>query len=746
MPKRISLSAIGVAALGASSPLLAQTASPSDAAVPPPAGAPAPAPAPAPPPAHAASGADPAQASQQQGGLEDIVVTAQRRSERMQDVPISVTTLSTRELTSAGVAKTDALVQVTPGLVMNRQLSGAVPYLRGVGNPSVQPGVESPVPTYVDGVYYSEAVGNVFSFNNVKQVEILKGPQGTLFGRNATGGLINVITRDPSAKPSLEGSIGYGNFHTLQGNLYATGGSDTLAADIALYGNDQMRGFGHNLITGADVNRDREVAVRSKVLWTPSANDRITLSGDWSRDRTDLGTVLGVVAGGVGIDRSVYANRPYDSRNNYPDTVKIDSWGLSGRYERNLGFGTLSSITAYRNVKYLLSLDQDGTPVPLVNVNVTEGTHTFQQEFLLVGHSSRFDWTAGLFYFFASNGYMPLMVRSPIVPPLNFDTRTLETTRSYAGYAQGTYRIGDLTRITLGARYTVDHRHVVGQQTSAAGKLLASADASARFPKLTYRLAIDHKVTPDVLIYASYDRGFKSGLFATGSVSSTPVQPETLDAYQAGLKSDLFDRTLRLNLSGFYYDYKNIQLNRVENGAGILLNAAKGRSYGGEIEATFVPRVAAGNLQFNANMSLLDAKYTSFPNGPIFTVNPLGGNVQSAGDLSGKPMIRAPRWTLSLGVDYSVPVGSGALEMSANYYHSAQFNWEPDGNLRQPAYDVVNAQIGYAFGPERRYRIRLWGKNLTNRLYYVYAVESALGKLGDAAPPRTYGAAFDFKF
>lgn len=742
MLNRTSFYAIAVVSLGASSPTLAQTpASSPMAAQPDLSNGPT-----------SGSSTVQTQESEQQGGVPDIVVTAQRRFQQMQDVPIAITTLTAEELSTAGVARTDTLVQITPGLVMNRQLSGAVPYLRGVGNPSIQPGVESPVAIYVDGVYHAAAAGNIFSFNNVQQVEVLRGPQGTLFGRNATGGLINVTTRDPSTETAVEGTIGFGNYDTLHGTLYATGGSGQLAADIAVYGTDQMDGFGRNTVNGDEVNRNREIAVRSKLLWQPSSDHRVTLSGDWSRDRTDFGTVLGVYPGGVSIDRSTFAGNPYNSRTNWPDRAKIDNWGVSLKYQGDLGFATLTTTTAYRDVAFDLLLDQDGTPVPLVNVTVTDRFDSFQQEAILVGDGAKFDWTAGLFYFESFSGYVPLNVRSPIVPPLNFNTFTREWTTSYAGFAQGTYSVADNTRLTVGARYTVDRRRVIGQQLAEmghprpVGTVLASANARKKFPKLTYRFGIDHDITPDVLIYASIDRGFKSGLFATGSVSSTPVRPEILDAYQAGLKSDLVDRTLRLNLSAFYYDYKDIQLNRIENGAGILLNAAKGRSYGGELEVTYAPRLERGDLQLTGNLSLLDAKYTSFPNGPIFTVNPMGGNIQSAGDLSGNRMIRSPEWTLNIGASYSVPLGSGSLQLSGNYYHSASFFWEPDESVRQSAYDLINAQIAYAFGPDERFRVRAWGRNLTDQVYYIYAVANTLGRSGSAAQPRTYGLAFDFKF
>jgi iron complex outermembrane receptor protein len=699
------------------------------------------------PPLPGAGGAVAAEdARTRSGGIEEVTVTAQRRAESVQSVPISISTVSTGQMEQAVLLRTDDLMQVVPGLVVTRQLSGGTIYIRGVGSQSIQPGVESPVATYVDGVYYPTATGSIFSFNNVRQVEVLRGPQGTLFGRNATGGLISIKTLMPSAEESMVGSIGYGDYETVTGDLYLNGGSDTLAGDVAMYGTYQGEGFGQNLVTGEDVNYIREVAVRSKVLWSPTQEDRFIFGADWSRDETDLGVVRPVYPGGVLIDGSTYVGQPYDSRSNYPEEVKVDHWGLSLTYERDFGSMKFTSLSAYRDLVYSFSLDQDSTPVPLVNVNAEEDSHSFQQELILVGETPRFTWTAGVFLFFAENSYNPLAVRSPIVPPLNFNTVTQQDTQSYAVFTQETFHLGDNTNLTAGLRYTSDERRITGSQVSSAtGATLATANDESTFPETTWRLALDHKLTEDVLFYVSYNRGFKSGVYATGSVANRPVEPEVLDAFETGLKSDLFDDVLRLNVAAFYYDYQDIQLNRIEQGAGILLNAAEGEAYGGEVEATFAPRLESAMLEINANLSLLHTEYTSFPDGPTFTPNPGGGNIPGVADLSGNEMIRSPGFTFNFGVAYSAPVGKGSIELSANYYRSDDFKWEPDGRLTQPAYDVVNAQIGYAFGHDQRYRFRLWGKNLTDSLYYTYAIESVLGDSGGAAPPRTYGLAFDWE-
>jgi iron complex outermembrane receptor protein len=230
------------------------------------------------------------------------------------------------------------------------------------------------------------------------------------------------------------------------------------------------------------------------------------------------------------------------------------------------------------------------------------------------------------------------------------------------------------------------------------------------------------------------------------NLGAPAVGPETLDAYEVGIKSEFLDHSIRLNAAAFYYKYKGVQLTTTQVGVTSYFNAAEGRIKGGEAELTLAPRVSFGDLLINAGLSYLNAFYDSFPRGQITTPNPAGGNIQTLGDLSGNRMIRSPKWTATLGVDYSIPVGVNELGLDVSYYYNDGFFWDPDNRLAQPAYKLLNAEISYGFGPEKRYRVRAFGKNLTNQLYYFYVAGATLVDVAQAADPRTYGIGFDVKF
>lgn len=682
----------------------------------------------------------------------DIIVTAQRREQRLQDVPISVSVLSGSTLAATGVAATDGLQMVTPGLVTSRQLKGSTPYIRGLGTQSTAPGVESPVAQYVDGVYYMTPVGSLFSFNNIERVEVLKGPQGTLFGRNTTGGLIHVITRDPSADALVQGGFSYGNYDTLEANLYATGGSENLAGNIALYGirND---GFGRNLTVGGRVNKLREVAGRVKLMWTPGEGTRVTLSADYNRNKGDIGTTRNALPGSLLLSARPFTGSIYDTQSGFIHDIDSKMWGVSAQIRHEFGSFQLQSTSAYRDLDSSVRFDQDSVPANFANVLARETAQTFQHEILLTGSLGRFDLTTGLFYFQAKNAYNPLSVRS-IAPPNNFDTFSPQKLDSYAAFADGTFAITPETNLTAGIRYTIDDRSINARTVAApgnsrpAGTVTASNNNSTRFEKATFRVVVDHKLTPDVMLYGSFNTGFKAGVFNPTVLTQAVIRPETVRAFEVGLKTDLLDRTLRFNVSAFHSTVKGIQLTRQTTGAQTVINVPEGRSKGFEVETAYTPQLATGRLQLMANFAVLDAKYVDFPVGQIANPNPAGtgGNVIVFGDLSGRRMVRSPKFTASFAFDYSVPIGAVELGASANYYHTSSFAWEPDNRVVQPGYDIINAQISLAFGNEHQFRVRVFGKNLTDKEYYSYVTAGGLGDLTAPSPPRTYGVGVDFRF
>lgn len=732
--------------------------------------------------------------SQSHGGVQDIVVTAQRREERLQNVPIAVSAATADTLRSSGLTNTEQLMTLVPGLVVTKQRVSSAPYLRGVGTQNVAVGDEPNVSTYVDGVYMASNAVIAFDLNNIARVEVLRGPQGTLFGRNATGGLIQVITRDPSRDTSVEGTVGYENYNTFRGSLYVTTGlSDNAAIDLALTGTHQGKGWGKQIYTGADVYFKRSWGGRTKLLWEPGADTKVTLAADYSENHGDIGKTRGIICGTVTAPGTgpggvlVVPGTPsscgfFDAQDSLTDRGSIiKSYGVSITANHNFGGASLTSTTAYRRsfAHYVTDTDA-GRPI-VSTIDLLEHTDTVQQEFLLQGKTGGLSYNAGVFLFYALGEHDPLLKRNAYSP--NALTNVAELTRnktfSWAPYAQLTYDFGQGTSITGGIRFTSDRRSFVGQKVADPyqpepfefhpGAVLFSQDEHRTYKKVTWRGSIDHRFSEQLLVYASASRGFKSGVYNSTSVGTAatnpPVRPETLDAYEIGFKSDLFDRQLRFNVSAFHYDYKDIQLFAITGATAFLVNAAKGRIQGVDIESVFQPRVSVGELTITTNASFLDAKYKSFPNaqffypqpslpcGPTTSPNPsgptggapTGGNRQCVGDASGHTMIKSPKFTLSAAVNYVIPVGENKIALNTTWSHNSGYFFDPDSRLKQRAFDLVNIQGSFIFG-ENAFAIRGFVRNVFNT-HWVPAVQtSTLTDSFIPGDPRTYGIAFDFKF
>ncbi len=711
-----------------------------------------------------------------QSSIGDIIVTAQRRSESLQKVPIAVAAITSDGLVKAGIEGTTQLANVTPGLSLGGERSTIAPYLRGVGSKNSAPGDESGVATYVDGVYIAALSGVNLIFNNIERIEVLKGPQGTLFGRNATGGLIQIITRKPSHEPMLDAEAGYANYDTYSAKAYGTTGlGDKLAADVAAVYVNQNKGYGRNSgttpgVSGQQVNKKEEWGIRGSLLFEPTDVLSFRFTGDYTHRDSDIGNVRIIYPGTRTTGGFSFDGNQYGTISNLTSFGTFKQWGVSLVGELEIGDATLKSTTAYRDYQNDSRYDQDASPLSLVDALLKESTKSFQQELVLIGTTGRLEYTAGLFYFHSKAAFEPLAVRSA-TGVLNTAIYDDVTTNSYAAFVQGTYKLTDRTRITAGLRYTRDERTLNGETIAlegnprGAGTVIDTTDnnptrpVSAAFPegafandvafkKLTWRLALDHQLSQDVLLYASYSRGFKSGIFNLGGPYFPPARPETIDAYEAGFKSDLLGRTLRLNMSGFYYDYKDLQLNRLIAGASFIYNAAQARIYGLDAEAIVAPPLETGDLQFRMGLSLLNTKYTEFQDARVYTPRAAApfGNVETITDASGNHLVNAPPVTINLGVDYERPIGDLQAGFSANYLFNGGFYWDPGNreDVKQEAYGVLNTRLSLA-ALNDRWRLALFMNNVTDKRYFQNVTVSGIGDNAFYAPPRTYGITLGFK-
>jgi iron complex outermembrane receptor protein len=602
-------------------------------------------------------------------GIEEIVVTAQKRSENVQKVPISITAISGASLQARGITSSENLNFVTPGLNIVRQQQSAVIFLRGLGSNSASIGDENSVATYVDGVYLFSADAFFTDFNDVQRIEVLKGPQGTLYGRNATGGLINIITRDPSADSTVEVEVGYGNSNTSEGKLYAnTGIAHNVAANVAVVYKNQADGYGYNRVRNTDYLQFDELGIKSKVVIGGNGGPtKVTLAADWGRNHSDLGVSRRPEEGSVLALGSVGFQGFYVSPNDFKSDSLVKTYGGSARLEQDLGGAQLLSITALRGGRTEMDIDQDGSPVPYLHIRSHHRIRQFTQELQLLSPlSSRLKWIVGAFYMDASGAYVPQEQFGLALTALGGGKYiyTDSAVKSLSGFAQATYDILPRTNLTLGARYTRDQRHISGYSISYPGLLVpgSQADQHENFQSPTWRIALDHQLTDTVLIYTSYNRGFKAGNFNSTNSAAPPVNPEKVDAYEAGFKTDLFDHMLRFNGSAFYYIAQNLQLQANRATVNILSNAAKAHVKGLELESTFAP---TNNLTFNAGLALLDAQYVDYVNAPatvpIVNANgvPIGGNRTIVlASAAGNDVIKSPPIQFNASANYVVPSAS----------------------------------------------------------------------------------------
>ena len=685
------------------------------------------------------------------GQIGEIIVTAQKRSESLQNVPIAVSAVTSAQMSRTGVKDIVDLKLAVPTLNITNSAGDLTSSLRGIGSNGFGAGIENPVAIYIDGVYYASPAASLLTLNNVAQIEVLKGPQGTLFGRNATGGLIQITTRDPSSTPAGNFSLSYANYDQLSGSGYIAGPlADTLFMDVAVSATHQGDGWGTNRFNGKDVYKvDHDVAVRSKLIFEPSDDTKFTLIGDYAdhRDTMTAYRVYRNTVSGFTPAAGPFPDIGYDTDTDVQPVFDLTSGGVSLRWDQKLGELSFASITAYRKSRTILDFDYDASSTPIEEVAQTQRDRQFSQELQLSSRSGgRFTWLIGGYYFRALAQIDPFVLTANDLGA-QVTIYNKQRTESLAGYAQATYEILDQTNLTLGGRYTTEKRSVYDGTVgvfviplSLALPVTPAPDLSRRFNKFTYRISLDHRFSSSLLAYASYNRGFKSGGFNTSTPGSPAFAPEQLDAYEVGIKSDLFDRRVRLNLAGFYYDYQNVQIQQLNQGAITVINGAKARDYGLDADLTIQVSEA---FRITTGIGWISPKFASFPNCPISA--PAGGTPSIIGSCKGNQLPLASKFTGNIVADYTVPIGNGSLVLNGNLYYNSGFYPESDNTIKQARYALLGASVTYTM--HNGFSIGAFGKNLTNQRVINFETSIPNGThTGFYQAPRTYGVTAGFKF
>jgi iron complex outermembrane recepter protein len=699
----------------------------------------------------------------------DIVVTAQRRSEKLRDVPLSVNAFSGRQLQDSGVNDTLALTTITPGLKMDKVGGFAIPAIRGITTAYTAPGGDLNVAVYLDGVYQASTNGNTFDLPDVDRIEVLKGPQGTLFGRNATGGAIQIFTRDPSYEITGELTAGYGNLNDklVKGFVSAPLVDQRVALSLSGYVRDND-GYNTDLLTGGHATPLNSKVLRAKLRIDPADGVKIIFTGYYSR-RSDASTAYGYALNGNTIGNlfpgSIIATQPYTVAASRKMIGYIKSYGFSGRLVADVGPGTLTATTGYSHNNVPQPADTDygfnpnSTGIYYDTFGVDESVS--QEVTYATNLQGPFNALIGAFFIDGFGAYVPLNVTTPAFSASIYGRQNY---RAYAGFGEIYYNLTDRLKVIGGLRYSWEKRSLLNATTTIGApqppyRLIGEKSWSS----VTPRASIKYEISPETNVYFTYSKGFKSGVFNTAAGAlqangSLPLaNPEKVDAFELGFKGRLA-AWLDVNAAVFRYNYKDVQVNAytcVPVGSptclplSILQNAASARITGLDLDAT---AKVSPSLDLRMGVSVLDAKYRQFTNAPSLMPKtdaqgrPTNtGNVSVPLDVSGYQMIRAPKFTITGTATYRHELAGGDFRLSGTVYHTSSFPFTFDGRVRQGAYTTLDGRVSWS--PEGSgLTFSVYGRNLTDRQIILATFISESSDGISIGAPRTYGAEISYKF
>jgi len=691
--------------------------------------------------------------------IEEVIVTAQRVAENLQQVPVAVTAFGEAALERSSIETLSDIALRTPGFSAGQvdpvQQNFAI---RGIGSAhgiSQNAGGDASVVVFVDGVYAGRGGTPDIDAMDLERVEVLRGPQGTLFGKNAVGGLVQFVSRKPSKDTSLRLEGELGNFEryafNARGNFAV---SDTVFVSAG-FSSKQRDGYEFNETTGNRVNDQNLSTARAAVRFLPNEDLDIVLAVDLThqdqkgnpRDNIcDATFQAGIHCVGVNPDPRVM--------NAYTDGyTKRELRTYRAEVNWNTPFGVLTSVTAYRDVGLKLAIPFFSNPVnPPAQIESTEidaeKNKQFSQEVRLAftALDERFKGQVGGYFLNEDNHRVEDLIQqfpAPAQTGVATYPQDVES-RSVAVFGQGSYAITEALTATVGARMTWEKKegHFIGRKISGPGlppPLAADYDVrgSQKWDAFTPRFSLDWQASENALVYVSAARGFKSGGFqgiaGSGPSQSTPYDPEFAWSYEGGAKTQWFDNRLRLNLSVFKTDYEDLQVSQLVPLCCVVVgNAATARIKGAELEFLAAP---LEGLQLDGSFSYLDAKFTSFATG-------------ATGNFTGNYLPRSPKHKLNLGLQYTVPIGGWTALGRVDYMNQSKMYFEASNipTQKQQGYTNVDARASLT-SPDGTWQIAIWGKNLTDELVATYVTAFAPYRqvLVPYAPPRTFGVTLAYK-
>ena len=721
--------------------------------------------------------------------LSEIVVTATRRAESVQSVPLSITAVNAEDLANIGATQTRDLVELAPNLSEQGSFGRTDPsfFIRGVGSTQFNPNSNSKVGVYLDDVYLNSPAVQGSQLFDVDRIEIARGPQGTLFGQNTTGGMVRAITNKPTVGDgfSADTSVTAGSYNELDSQ--AALGFDTGATSAArlAFIDENRDGTQYNTLLNTRDGRTDALAWRAQWLWKPNSDVDLLVSTHGSRDRSDLTPYkqLGLINPATGgpcpapalgsgctdilgyADSANYHQGEWDIPHQHD---WVDSFGSSVTLNWKLPAFTLTSVAAYEQNTSRILEDTSASPNDFLTGSYYGHPRQFSEEIRLTSPEQQLQWIAGLYYFHEDlDSSVSFAAPGLGLSPFTGTNGDLEgvgqvssmTTNSYAGFGNLDFAATSRLKLTLGLRFTHETKNVqydafidnvsnfvplafAGSAEIVNDALVQTIDfpAEKSWNNVSGRAAASYTITEGVMVYTSIARGFNSGNYNGGAfifpAEATLVNPETLTSYELGLKTE-FGKNFRFNIDGFYYDFKNQQVFILETGPGgtpfqQLSNAAASSLAGAEAELAWKP-ITGLLAQVGAGYTY--SRFDSFD-------SPTGGN------LTGNTLPSAPKTNLNGLIRYELPVSAGtfAVQLDGKYQSKQFFSVDNDPLLAQGGYTILNARISYST-LEDRLIISAWGRNIGNRNYLASAYDlSAYGfdqyVVGD---PRTFGVTVRYR-
>ena len=740
--------------------------------------------------------------AQQAGGLEEIIVTAQKRAERLQETPVSVSAITAEALEQRGVVDARNLNTLAANVTTEASPSSTNTlgiFIRGLGDGEPILTVDAPIGLYVDGVPLGRTTGAIFDMVDLARIEVLRGPQGTLYGRNTTGGAVNFITAQPSDTFGAEQKFGYGNFAAFTSRTRLDTGriGDTgLKAKFAFVHKDR-NGYVDNLLQpdrGKDPGADHVNAFRGIIAYDQGGK----LTGSYSYENSvERGNAMAfqltrlaatqqgyfglspLLGGGPFVVQGDTRAKTISLENDGPITTRIQGHNLTLNGEIAEGM-TLKSMTGFRrwdDINTGTDLDGNGLLRGLVTdgVNASVGQvtmfkarnnrhqHQISEEVNLGGTAfDKLEYVLGGFYFHEKSRELnpqelTFLTAIPggitlapglVTPAIGFNVvsplRYTHYSTSKALFGQGTYHVTDKFDLTAGVRYTHDNRHL-NQQSPIP------RDVKAAFSRVNWSGSASYKVEQDIMVYARVATGYKSGGFNARS-AGVAFQPEKVISYEGGIKSELLDRKLRFNVSGYYTSAKNLQIQQFQAGSGgassVTVNAGKSNIKG--FDAEMVALIGAG-FTIDANAGIADRTYKTYNvlDPSTNTIINIASLVKGGG---------SAKYTANVGLQYDFPeMQVGQLTARLDYNYRSKVRWHPstfstpfNEQIASPGTGLLNGRLQLAeikLGSSEA-MIAGWVKNIANKEYKGWGIDfGGLGYAGNTwMPPRTYGVEVGVKF